>query len=690
MRVTKAKPGHATPLKRVKKTVPAERCGVRTEAKVDKYPSAYNEPVDECREQLGFTQLEVRTELSLREKARSLNSFAGPHYSPHLNQGLASFIETHKTSHKIPRPHAFSEDISAGKNTYVYDAHTYHTKVPPEAIKRMIEHYSGPGDLVLDPFCGSGMTGVAALQAGRKPILSDLSPAATFISLNFLTPVNAHKYVQAINLISAHMNDEELLLYGTHCRTCGKPVPMEYMVWSYGLLCRHCRREFVLWDVARDERESVRESKIKKEFDCPHCGKRLMKRALERTRLYPVQIGYRCCASGLTESKAVPNEYDLALLQAAGRTRFGRQLWYPTARFPDGVNTKQAINHGLDTIDKIYTDRNLRAIARLWDIARRWPDKEISLKLMFTITSLYQRVTKLSEFRFWGGSGNMANYNVPMIFNEQNVFKVFRRKAKTIRDYLETWRENGTKAFCIATQSATKLSAISDDTIDYIFTDPPFGANINYSEMNYLWEAWLNVFTDSTNEAIVNRVLGKNIETYGALMTQALQEMHRVLKPGRWLTLVFHNSSSVVWSALQQAINDSGFTVVRTLALDKKHGTFKQFVSENAVGYDLMLQCQKHPRNVKAPHVLRRHARSDATLHSFLSRTLAHDPGRFIVHYLHVNRKDELDYRKLYSLWLKERVESNERIGLGFDEFRKAVASALESNARLKRAFREE
>jgi 16S rRNA G966 N2-methylase RsmD len=88
------------------------------------------------------------------------------------------------------------EGLVAGKNTYVYDAHTYHTKVPPQAIAYLIEHYAEPGELVLDPFCGSGMTGVAALRTGRIPILIDLSPAATFIAYNFLMIFNEQNVFQ--------------------------------------------------------------------------------------------------------------------------------------------------------------------------------------------------------------------------------------------------------------------------------------------------------------------------------------------------------------------------------------------------------------------------------------------------------------------------------------------------------------
>jgi len=113
-------------------------------------------------------------------------------------------------------------------------------------------------------------------------------------------------------------------------------------------------------------------------------------------------------------------------------------------------------------------------------------------------------VTKLSEFRFWGGSGNTAHFNVPFIFNEANVFATFERKAASILDHLETTAVNYEGDRAVIAGSATDLNYLPDESIDFIFTDPPFGANINYSEMNILWESWLGEFTDATNEAIVN------------------------------------------------------------------------------------------------------------------------------------------------------------------------------------------
>ena len=113
--------------------------------------------------------------------------------------------------------------------------------------------------------------------------------------------------------------------------------------------------------------------------------------------------------------------------------------------------------------------------------------------------------------------------------NEQNVFTTFERKAKTISWY---FREAAAKPrqIEVSTQSATCLSQLRDKSVDYVFTDPPFGANINYSEMNFLWESWLRIKTDNRQEAIVNKVQGKGYEDYQALLIEAFLEIRRVLK----------------------------------------------------------------------------------------------------------------------------------------------------------------
>ncbi|OQY50842.1 MAG: hypothetical protein DRR08_12575 [Candidatus Parabeggiatoa sp. nov. 2] len=593
------------------------------------------------------------------------NIFVPPLYSCQ-NPHIADIITPLKPVKPVSSP--YSEMICAGKNTYVYDAHTYHTKVPPEGIAKLIEYYTNQGDVVLDPFCGSGMTGVACSDRGRGAILCDISPAATFIAYNMTTPIDGKIYWAAIQEILESAHTLEQTLYTTQCRTCFRETPMLYMVWSYGMLCQSCHQEFILWDVARDEKKSVRDSKIKSEFNCPHCDAKLKKRDLKRTCRYPVAVGYRCCESGLKEQVVPPNEYDLKKLAWLEQTNIPKQLWYPTDQFRMGVNTKQPIAAGMTSVDKVYTTRALWAMSFLWDRADKWPDPKMRLKLLFTLTSLYKRVTVFSEFRFWGGSGNTANLNVPAIMNEQNVFKTFERKAKTIKLYFDH-APKVKREVRISTQSACHLEQLPDKSIDYVFTDPPFGSNINYSEMNFLWESWLGVHTDIVEEAIINKTQGKQTRDYKILLEKAFSEMKRVLKDKGWLTVVFHNSSARVWQTLQAAITDAGFYIQGIQTFDKQHGTFKQFVSDNAVGYDLVLHCQKTAHQVCLKQEQKQIVCQQVA--QFIREALR-DLKDYRVQYLHVSRQDELDYRKLYAQWLTQTI-SKTVIELDFNEFREIV-----------------
>ena len=135
----------------------------------------------------------------------------------------------------------------------------------------------------------------------------------------------------------------------------------------------------------------------------------------------------------------------------------------------------------------------------------------------------------------------------------------------------------------ISTNSTVSRMLNRNNLIDYIFTDPPFGGNLNYSELNFIWEAWLKVFTDQKSEAIINAVQGKGLLEYQSLMTQCFIECYRILKPGRWMTVVFHNSQNSVWNAIQESLQRSGFIIADVRTLDKQHGSCKQVTTRSAV-----------------------------------------------------------------------------------------------------------
>src|SRR5262249_1708503 len=153
---------------------------------------------------------------------------------------------------------------------------------------------------------------------------------------------------------------------------------------------------------------------------------------------------------------------------------------------------------------------------------------------------------------------------------------------------------------------------------------------------------------DTTNEAIINRVQRKGVAEYRSLMTASLQECYRVLREGHWLLLVFMNSSKEVWEALRDAVGHAGFVVVRMDIFDKQHGTFKQFVSENTAGMDLVLHCLKPVRPME-PCLTYPNSSSRSDVIQFLETERQSLPTNV---YLHVPRKEEIDFRTLYSEWL--------------------------------------
>ena len=150
-------------------------------------------------------------------------------------------------------------------------------------------------------------------------------------------------------------------------------------------------------------------------------------------------------------------------------------------------------------------------------------------------------------------------------------------------------------AAIVATTSTASLS-LHDASIDYIFTDPPFGSNIIYSDLSILWESWLRLSTNTAQESVVHRRKKKGaftLEDYTGLMSACFQKMYGALKPGHWITVEFHNSKNSVWNAIQEALLRAGFVVADVRTLDKQVGTFKQVNAAGAVKQDLVISAYK-------------------------------------------------------------------------------------------------
>lgn len=559
-----------------------------------------------------------------------------PYYTACPNPWLNDFIEQWekekvqlaecgKRNEKLKVMQPYAADVSEGKNNPVYTAHTYHTKVPHPAIMRYILHYTQPGDIVFDGFAGTGMTGVAAgacgndndeiasrinaewvTQFGHKPnwglrhaIIGDLSPYASNIAYFYNNPVDVKLLKHEVERIKKEMEEECGWMYRT---TNSKGVPVgkiSFVNWSDVMVCPSCGKEYVFWDQAIDKNNKC----VRDEFSCPHCGSTQTKKtaniavqtyydeALNKSVKRVVQKPVIVVAkAGKEKIQREPNEYDFEVLKKIDDLKYSNS--FPVSALPVGAETLRNVDRGITHSHHFFTKRNLIALALL---SAKIEQSKYALPLRFLFTGMIVLSSNMNRVRvtnFYNrGKGNLSGtLYVPSLSVETSVIDQIEERFKTIEkacSVLSSTKSNGQYI-----GSADNLT-LKNDSVDYIFTDPPFGANLNYSELNSLPEPWLKVVTNNTHEAIENKAQGKDSYFYREIMTKCFEEYARVLKPGKYMTVEFSNTSAAVWNSIQTALQNVGFVIANVAALDKQQGSFKAVTTTTAVKQDLVITCYK-------------------------------------------------------------------------------------------------
>lgn len=628
-------------------------------------------------------------------------------------RSLRDFVAMHArrydpTTDSSDRP-PFAADIKEGKNDPIYNAHSYHTKVPPRGIIPYILHYTEPGDLILDPFCGSGMTGVAAQMCANPPadileqfpelkervgprscILNDLSPAACHIAYNYNTPVDVDALRCEFERIKAAVKEEFDWLYGTEHyepavgafdpsepdvlsrlknapggtssrmllgdeernwelltkaevelrlgypvtelprggdwgdldvskvkRWICIPATIQYTIWSDVYRCegfvtieeptgristrgknvgkpiirkkrvtRGCGHEIVLWDVAVDDPAG----QVRDEFQCPSCSQKWTKYDLPYVRAVPVFVAIDSCSPSGTEQRYYRRISHDELKKLARLEDEQIRDWYPDEEiYPYRELMSMGVTkHGVARISDFYTRRNLRALARLWTMIST---SNLVTPLRFLITSTFGHIERTTRYKFRrGGNSSLTGLlYIGSITVEDNIMRQLETKIRQICQGLGQLNgvRGSTSPCCYVSKgSAETLGGIPDNSVDYIFTDPPFGGNIFYSDASMLYEAWLREFTDQTQELVYHRrskqqrqrdgYVFTTLDDYAQGMARAFSKMFKVLKPGRWATVEFNNSDGAVFEVIKGAVRTAGFEIVNMLLLDKEQKTFKQ------------------------------------------------------------------------------------------------------------------
>jgi len=572
-----------------------------------------------------------------------------PYYTACPNPWIADFIAEWEAQ-KPERPEGFTyhrepfaADVSEGKNDPIYNAHSYHTKVPHKAIMRYILHYTEPGDIVFDGFCGTGMTGVAAQLCGdrkvveslgflvqhdgvilqeetdengnktwtpfsrlgaRRAVLNDLSPAATFIAYNYNTPVDILSVERTIkNVISDFDNRTKWMWETLHSdkKTIGK---VNYVVWSDVYSCPECSGEIIYYTEAFVKNRDTFE--FNPEFNCPHCNCSISKNpskishaqkpsrifesaydpitktVTDKQRQVPVLINY---SIGTKRYEKLADSDDLL---KATLIEISDDLIknIPLSKIIEGDKSADPFGCGVRYVHQFYTKRILASLSILTSLTNGNP------QLDFLVGSMLPKLTIMNRYMPQHGGralvGPMANtLYVPPVSVENNVIDQLIFQFKKIIQALTPLSGS------LTTTQAAQSVDIQYSSMDYIFLDPPFGSNIMYSELSYIREAWLRVVTNNKPEAIENKTQKKGIDEYRTLMTNCFEKAFKYLKPGRWMTVEFSNTKASVWNSIQNALSDAGFIVASVTALDKTRGGLHAMLGPTAVKQDLVISAYK-------------------------------------------------------------------------------------------------
>ena len=651
----------------------------------------------------------------------------------------------------------FVADLRESKHEPIYNAHSYHTKVPPRGIIPYILHYTKPGDLILDPFCGSGMTGAATQMCSAPPedilqqfpelkdrvgsracILNDLSPAACHIAYNFNMPVNVEALRHEFENVKVAVKEEFEWLYGTehYEPACGLydlanpevisrvknpparcapgtllgdeertwelltkaeievrlgfsvtelprheswgqtdvakvenwiciPAIIDYTIWSDVFKCqgfitieepthkvsqrgvnkgkpilkkkkvsRGCGQTMSLWDCAMDHDTG----EVKEYFRCPQCGQEWKKSQIQLTGSLPVfscysyaglkQSSKKTTISSLWCERKTTSQEQWRISEIQAKTI---PYWYPTDNLPMGRQTRKTMSgRGIHRVDEFYTKRNLWALARLWKEFESISQPEVATRLKFAFTGVSDglskrcRYLKNASFPMPVMSGTLY---VPSFQKECNVLYAIARKVDVRIPKMEAAiPRSKSYEFMLFVGSATSLK-LPDNCVDYIFSDPPFGEALQYAELNFLWESWLRQFSDLSKDCVINYVHKKDLAFYATTISAAFREMFRVLKPGRWASIVFKNTDDRVWEVIKSGVSSCGFDVVTAQELDKQQRTFNQVNRAKAAGTDVVMNLFK-PSIGKTNRMANGEDASHNKLWDIIQSYLSELPGR--------------------------------------------------------------
>jgi 16S rRNA G966 N2-methylase RsmD len=529
----------------------------------------------------------------------------------------------------------YKHPIPSTRGGALYNAFSYPTKIDAEAIALYIAVHTKPGDTVLDPFAGSGSTGVAARLCGaptprmlklaedagvqptwgpRNAVLYELSTVGALLASVMTNPPDPAVFEAHALALLSRVSGRFDNMYAAKGPD-SKMGQIRHIVWSEIVITPCCKVELTFWDAA----VTLDPAAFASAFDCPKCGATVAvsscarktarsrdsatdRKVVSRKRV-PAYVYGTTDGSNWSRPATADDRRRLRAIDQRGLPRGA-----PTSEIFWGDLHRTGYHLGIERFHHLYSRRNLWALSLIWsDIDQEPAELRDALRLWVlsynaSHSTLMTRVVAKTGQRDLSVTGSQSGVlYVSGLPVEKNVFTGLTRKVDTFSDAF-TLARAGSGTVEVVNGSSTSM-ALADHTIDYVFTDPPFGDYIPYAEVNQVNEAWLGTLTDRSNEAIVSAAQGKGIDEYRTLMKQVFGEVRRVLRDDALATVVFHASKPAVWEALGAAFGENGFAVERTSVLDKTQVSFKQVVGSAGTRGDAVFLLSTRAEGEAEPQV---------------------------------------------------------------------------------------
>lgn len=590
----------------------------------------------------------------------------------------------------------YERPIKSTRGGPIFQVHPYPTKIHHRGIMPFILAHTEPGDVVYDCFAGTCSTGIAAaacaepdpqalegfpddekstVQWGRRQsVCLDLGVLPTFIGRTLLSVADDEAFRKDVERVLDNLQEQYGWIYEAEDPQ-GKEGRVRHIYWSEMTHCTSCRSQHAYADLFVDfDGQGFLDTAT-----CPDCnadlssddmepvmeevhdnilGQDRKRRARVPVRVYGITDGNRW--------QRPANQEDLELLERIQ----GIELpgWVEPIEMLSGQDNwgemyRSGYHRDIEYVHDFYTYRNFLALALLFDAADQMEEAYRDHFRLLVSSYNVAHSTLMTRFVFKSSQDKPVNTSaqpgalyIPSCPVEKNVFQGVRRKLPHLQSAVEkisAWSPDAS----VLTRPAQD-SGLPANSVDYIFTDPPFGKNIQYSEINFLSEAWFDSFTDDGFETIISSAQDKDVAEYEKLLTEAFRENLRVLKSGHYMTVVFHNTSKKVWNALRSAILDAGFDIVRASVLDKDQTSFKQTTTSGAVKKDPVILARK-PTDLPSEDS----SGSNLSAEEFVTQRLQGLDSD--------GREREFDY--LFSRYVGARVTQGDDVDLDASEFREVL-----------------